>query len=358
MFGSNHYIPILKWKGAEQQALQKLTVSEKKFITPLIQIIMPTPKLLNKEGKSKTQSDLLDESLTLFKAKLPEISEQILKYWGETPAFIDLSLIDSTMRKVAFSNILKSGKKLNLFLIPVVRLNSDILTQELVISLSKVNKSGLCLRLFRTDFTDQKLLENKIDKFLSEHKLSEKEVDILVDFQITDGQCLKLKDICQQIPNIQKWRTFTFASGSFPTDLNECTLGKNYIERSDWNYWLRQTKPGKLSRTPSFSDYTIQHPIHIPSYQFFLPSASIRYTLGEKWLVMRGQKRKYVQYLANAQLLSKEPEFFGSKFSYGDAYIEEKGKNLKGKPGNATTWLVAGFNHHLVCTVSQLANLS
>jgi hypothetical protein len=78
---------------------------------------------------------------------------------------------------------------------------------------------------------------------------------------------------------------------------------------------------------------------------------------------MRGQKGKSAQYLAAAQLLSQDTKFAsvfrGAAFSYGDAYIAEKGKDIQSKKtGNATNWLTVGINHHLANTVDQIANLS
>ncbi|MCJ7484335.1 MAG: beta family protein [Thermodesulfovibrionales bacterium] len=354
MFNSKHYIPILKWKSAERQALEKLSAEEKEYISPLIQIIMPL-KGQKKGEEKKVLGDLLAESIISLKTKIPGLPEEILKFWGKAPAFIDFSLIDESLREQGFAQTLKKGNRLGMALIPVISLNADIKLKTEVTKLAKVNNHGLCLRLARTNFLDQTKLMTKINDFLTSFSLSEKDIDLLIDFQ--DEQCLKFSDLCQQIPNISKWRTFTFGCGSFPVDLTECSLGKNLLVRSDWNNWKSQLNSKTIQRIPSFGDYTILHPIYKEQYQFFPPSASIRYTLKDKWLVMRGQKLKSVQYLANARLLSRESEFFGDQFSYGDHYIAEKGKDLKGKPGNATTWLVAGINHHLACTVSQIANL-
>jgi hypothetical protein len=89
----------------------------------------------------------------------------------------------------------------------------------------------------------------------------------------------------------------------------------------------------------------------------FTPSASIRYTVDDYWLIMRGQQGKYEQYPANAQLITKHKDYFGKGYSFGDNYIFEKGSDLTGKPGNATNWLVVGVNHHLTCAVRQIADL-
>lgn len=355
MFDSKHYIPILKWKAAERQALEKLDPKAKKFISPLVQVIMPSPKPLKRGDRPKTPKEQLEESIASLKIKIPEIAGEILKSWGQDPVFIDLALVDISCKVQGYTTILRKAKDLDMPLIPVIGLSSDKTVQAIVVSLAKENKSGLCLRLFPSDFAEPDNLSDKIKNFLSAYNLTEKDVDLLADFQ--DEECLKLADLNQLIPNLLKWRTYILACGSFPVDLTKCELGENFIDRKDWKNWITQIDLGKPDRKPSFSDYTIQHPIYRENLQNFSPSASIRYTLKDQWLVMRGQKRKSVQYLANAQLLSKHSKFFGENFSYGDAYIANKGKDLKSeKTGNATTWLVAGINHHLACTVSQIAS--
>ena len=369
MFNSRHYIPILRWKAAEKEALEKLDDTKKKFITPLLELIMPQPKtftIKNSEGKErlKTSEELLGESLEGFKKKLPKIPDEIKKYWGSTPCFIDSSLTDITIRADSLVQIFTIGEKLNISLIPVISLNSDLAVQTAVISLGIKYGCGLCLRLFRSDLFNPSIFGEKINGFLSFHKLSEKNIDLLIDFQITDEHCLKIADIV--IPNIDKWRTFIAASGAFPQDLTQFSVPDLYIiPRNDWNYWLSQVNSGKLKRNPSFADYSIQHPIYKEPVPGSNPSASIRYTLKEQWMIMRGQglrgekSKGFSQYPANARLLSERVEFFGADFSYGDAYIADKAKDLNSKEtGTPRTWLRAGINHHLVCTADQISNLT
>lgn len=61
------------------------------------------------------------------------------------------------------------------------------------------------------------------------------------------------------------------------------------------------------------------------------------------------------QWPALANLLSGRPEFAGADFSYGDNYIFEKGQEIRTrKPGNAVTWLTAGFSHHVTTVAQQI----
>lgn len=364
MFNSKHYIPILKWKPAERQALKNLGENEKKFLTPLIQLVMPQPKLAKSGEMEKSIDEQFDEVVEAFKVKMLQVPEEILNYWGKSPIFIDVNLIYTPdLKTESIKQILEIGKELDLFLIPVINLSSDNEVKKVASELAKKYNGGLCLRLSIADFSDEQKLHKDIKELLDSYSLSEKDVDLSIDLKDRNDKYQEIINLSQNIPNLKSWRTFIFASGAFPIDLSECVLGENDIPRRDWTSWLDQAKTNNLQRIPSFSDYATQHPIYKESVRFFTPSASIRYTLDEKWLIMRGQKGKSSQYLANAQLLSQDQKFNGlfrgAKFSFGDAYIVEKGKDLKSsKTGNATTWLTAGINHHLAYVSFQISNLS
>lgn len=363
MFDSKHYIPILRWKAAEREALEQLTTEEKGWVTPLIEILMPQPKNPKEGDPVKNPADLLAESIELLKAKLPLIPLEILKYWGQTPAFVDLGLVDISLRAGGLKHVVSGGEGIGVRLVPVLSLGSDRATQNTAFALAKNKERGLCLRLFRPDLSDPAFTHN-IKTLLTASSLREANIDLLVDLKNTDEECLKLSDWCGRIPNISKWRTFTVASGAFPPDLAALSVDIHFIPRSDWSAWFDQ-RSKKLPRRPSFADYTIQHPIYKEPVRGSNPSASIRYTLRDRWMIMRGQALRgkntkgHAQYPAVARLVSGNPEFFGADFSFGDRYIAEKGKNLNTKEtGTPRTWLRAGINHHLVCTVSQISSLS
>lgn len=364
MFDYKHYVPILRWKAAERESLEQLTGEQKKFISPVMELLMPQPQRPKEGELPKTPEELLTESITKFKILLPHIPEDILKYWGTAPAFIEFNLIDSSLRIEAVTKILTYGKELNMVLIPVISLNSDSEFQDTAISLAKKNQSGICLRIFRSDLRKNNFGEN-VNEFLTKNSLTVRDIDILIDLQIADDQCLNLTDILNKIPNLMMWRTLTVASGAFPKDLTDFTVDLHKIDRSDWTSWLNQINSNGLKRKPSFGDYTIQHPIYKEPIPGSNPSASIRYTIPSMWMIMRGQalrgenSKGHAQYPANAQLLIQQSEFFGADFSYGDSYIAEKGKDVNTKEtGTPRTWLRAGINHHLVCIVSDLSNLS
>lgn len=363
MFNSKHYMPILKWKRAEQGALRGLEEEHKKHITPLIQFVMPKYK----------PHEQLEDIVARFEEQASQTPEKFIEVWGHTPIFVDFSLLFTTPLKVKSLNIiLREGHKLGASFIPVMHLNDDREIKKAVYSLAKENKSGVCLRLICSDFSDltlTKLNQDIIELLSPSSGLKGKDIDLLVDIKETEengDKCTKYLNLSQSIPNLLKWRTFTFGSGSFPEDLSGCKLEEeNLIPRIDWKVWKNHAENKKLRRKPAFADYTIQHPIYKEVSQFFSPTTSIKYTLENEWLIMKGERQKFNKYLANAKLLVDDKRFYGKDFSDGDKYISEKAEHfeaymknpaIKGT-GSTETWLRAGINHHLVLVAHQVANL-
>lgn len=361
MFNSKHYVPILKWKRAEQGALKGLTEESKKHITPLIQFVMP------KEKSQEQFEDIVER----FENQASQIPEKILEVWGSSSIFVDFSLLFTTPLKVKSLNIiLREGYKLGVSFIPVIHLSDDQEIKKAVYSLARRSKSGICLRLVCPDFSDLKKLNQDIaDIVLESGGLKEKDIDLLIDIKETEennNKCTKYLNLSQSIHNLLLWRSFTFGSGSFPKDLSECKLEEeNLIPRVDWIAWKGYIEGGKIKRKPSFADYTIQYPIYKRASQFFPPTTSIKYALENEWLILKGKKQKFKMYLANAKLLVDDERFYGRNFSDGDKYIFEKAKHfevytknpaIKGT-GSTETWLRTGINHHLVLVVHQISNL-
>ena len=131
MFGPKHYVPILKWKRAEQNALQALHEKDKKLMTPLIQFVMPKPKAKDIPEKQ------FEAVISAFREKLPQLPQHILKAWGTAPIFIDFSLLYTTALKVeSMKAITASGHALGMRLIPVsIRLVFAFISNEWLVGM-------------------------------------------------------------------------------------------------------------------------------------------------------------------------------------------------------------------------------
>jgi len=360
MVDSKHYVPILKWKRAEQGALTELSKEHKKYITPLIQFVMS-----NYDPKDK-----LEEIVQKFEGHLPEIPRKVIAAWGITPIFIDVSLLFTTPLKAKSLDLIsRNGYLSGGVFIPVIHLDDDPAIKTVAYSIARDQGNGICLRLICPNFSDATKLNRSITEIMSHSGLKEKDIDLMVDIKETgenSNKYTKYLNLSQTLPTVSQWRSFIFGSGAFPKNLSQCRIDEeNLITRIDWQSWKNLTINKELRRKPTFSDYTIQYPVYQDITQFFPPTTSIKYTLEDEWLIMKGQKQKYDKYLASATLLVNDNRFYGEGFSYGDAYISEKARHfpayirnplIKGT-GSTESWLRAGINHHLTVVAHQIANL-
>jgi len=377
MFDSKHYVPILKWKRAEQRALRNLEEKDRDAITPLIELVMPTVLREKKGGIKKTLEEVSSEVVEKFKMKrIKAIPEEIAVSWGTMPVFLDFSLLHdgelTTRLKIdSITRIMPAGIDLGLKVVPVLNLNDAQAIKAAVSSLlMRGHSQGICLRITASDLPKTGLLNEKIGAFLSDLHLSERDIDLLIDIkQINEkgGQHFQCMNSSQKIRNLATWRNLIFASGAFPEDLSECRFqDPTPLPRFDWQHWLYHIKAKGLERNPTFADYAIRNPVFREELQYHNPTTSIRYTCDNDWMIMKGKKRRFEYYLANAKLLVEATgQFYGESFSWGDQVIAQKAKHydvyakdhsVKGT-GSNEDWIAVGINHHLKVVVNQIASL-
>ena len=147
MFNHKHYIPILRWKGAERGALNGLSDISKDNTTPLVEFIMPNPSQDEiKNNSLSTPKDLLEFSRKKLEKDTPKMLNQIINTWGKNNLFVDVHLIDSLVRAKFLTEVLKFTETKDLFLIPVlniipvVSINTDKAVYEIVAEYAKRNR--------------------------------------------------------------------------------------------------------------------------------------------------------------------------------------------------------------------------
>lgn len=359
MFDHKHYVPILRWKQAERLALRDLDAGTRAGMTPLVEV---TPRALAAEETADPED--VDK-------RCSKIAAEIISDWGDGRIFVDLGLIAPDVRATGgvhpLATILQEGRGLFPSFVPVTGLSRDAAYQDAVRSVVTADGLGVCLRL-KVRELERPGLSAEMDQLLTRLGVDCGQVDVLVDFGVVGDTLPSLAAVCERLPNLSDWRTFTVASGAFPENLTGMRVGEHVLSRRDWRTWRDQiTVRPPLPRLPAYGDYTIQHPVfREPGFGLNF-SASIRYTAEEDWVVMRGEGVRsdegpgYSQWPANATLLCERPEYRGANFSAGDRYIKEMSgeveKNGSGRTGSAGTWLQAAFNHHLTLTVYQISTL-
>lgn len=344
------YMPILKWKQAEVGALRDLNPEERKKMAPLIQLV---PKYTRVSVKP-----LLFEPISK-KEVLNNALANIQKYLSDFKIYLDSSLLYDSERIEVFEATNNSSTLFGTNIIPVLDL-SDVKTGSYSEgAMSLINKQGICLRVYKEEVNDE--FWRTINLLLSRLRIDREKVDLLLDYRVTSSiQSNSFLSSLKKTKNTQDWRLFYFASGAFPENLTQCTIGTNELLREDWKLWKDITDNINGFRRPIYSDYTIQYPIYSAPVNNPNTSYSVRYATPEKWVVMRGQARNaknsmgIKQYYAHAVML-KNLGICNEACCKGDTYILKVAQNPNGE-GNNPKWLRVGINHHISTTLKQLAD--
>ena len=370
MFGTNHYIPILRWKQAERFALHRLRNDDKARITPLIEI---TPKSFLPRKRSKGDSENSSTDKLLAQHCPPDAgsvirrhAKEILRFWGYSPFFLDLRHIEGVVPSIngrahALSYFAELGRSYRLTIVPVMALSATSDYRKVLSDIIGADKNGACIRIAVSEIMETSVAR-RLRKCLAEMDMRAGDVDLLLDYGVFEPENPSIRDLLIRVPEVNKWRSLTVARGAFPKDLQGFKPGTHRILRHDWTNWRSESRNGGRVRWPSFSDYTVQYGRYVEPVDNANPSASIRYTLPEEWLIMRGEGifnedgPGRAQWNANATLLSELADFYGSDFSDGDNYIAEMSRKEKDH-GTPMTWIRAGLNHHMSVVARQIAAL-
>ena len=379
------YVPILKSRRAEMKALQYLEDEHKDKLLPLIEVVLPVPSGKAAKGIRHQSGALEAKSKELFleepKAAKHKTAKTIYNAWQQRPVIVDFTLLyDYKVKMEGLRWAVAGFKEANMNAIIAFNLIDPLAYGRLVASSLGGCVNKICIRLTRADFNDVGQLNKRLAALVRFLDIDHNLVYILVDLKyITDSvkdsllyQRIVAK-VCK-LDNLHKWAQIIISTGSFPVDLTDFSVDQeNRCLRSDWMNWSQYVNRRLLPRQFLFSDYTIRHPLYAFKPQFYMPSASIIYTTNRDWRIIRGQRGKFEQYLAGAQIIVGSDFYLQETYSFGDKFIGdkaayygqylakysklEKDKRPKLETGNAESWIRAGLNHHLALSVNQLIAL-
>lgn len=359
MFAHQHYVPVLKSKKGERDALGVIVDAVKDRLTPLIEIDdVPCDAETSEPTRDLEQHCKLNV-------------DELARTWGTTrKLFLDPQLVAPSQgpggvdgSEYAFQRAGAAG----LQFIPVVGLRR---TKPEVAAALKHSQRGLCVRLEEDDLADPQLAAT-LSQFLQSPggERDHGDVDIVVDLaSVVDQPVHRVEMLARMyltaVPHIKSWRTLTVAASAFPQTLGAVQRqSTTTLERTEWLAWARlHAGRGSLVRMPTFGDYAIQHPFVMEGYdpRYMPPSANIRYTLDDEWLILKGQSVRRApgkaQFQALAQALTSDARFMGQGHCKGCAEAHACAGGAAGY-GASAPWRRIGTTHHLTHVMSQVAAL-
>ncbi len=360
MFTNRHYIPILKGKTGEFQALSHLKPSIKKRLTPLIDIPRRDLDPSNQKPKGTLESHLCKKIKLL-----------VGNWGGKAPIFVDFYDIYPEYRTSTGEHYVEyffnKLKEIKFRAIPTTGMDRDDDYQESVNKIMNHNNCEICIRLLDDDIDSPIGTSHALKNLLKKLKVTEKNTHLLLDFRdISNDDEQEKANIAilflRYIPNIKDWKSIIVSASGFPQTLG-CVSprSKKKIPRTELK--LRHSLLNKMTnipRIPIFSDYGICHPDTLDfNPRTHKRSAAIRYTIEDDWLIIKGMNLEKEpgpkQFCKLAKELYSHADYYGPSFSHGDKFIEDCANNIR-KSGNLTTWRMVGTSHHLTLVVEQLAN--
>ena len=343
--GPTSYVPVLKVKRGEKTALGAIAHGLRPRITPLLEVVR------------RTKDEISSHLDTVFKG----LSENLNGY---PHCFLDTREIadDGTAAAEAvFHRAMVVG-------IPFIPVTGVTRTVDVSAALT-YGPSGVAVRLTRDEF-ESGLLPQAIQAFLQKSGLKPEEIDLIIDLGPVDdfvaqGVIGLSNAFVAAVPYHTRWRTFIVSGCAFPPGMGLVPRNSHaYVDRAEWIAWRDnfRANANRITRVPTFSDCAIQHPIGVEGFDptIMQPSASIRYTLLERWLLIKGEgtrnspARDQFPGLATQLVYGVHRNSYMGRGHCPGCELIERAANGSPGLGSAEVWRRIGTIHHISTVMQQL----
>ena len=349
---SNMYVPILKWRQGEYQALMRLKDSIKDLTYPLL-VIPPVEFDFEEERPKKTVQDHIEPFSTRFSKK-----------WGQRKALIDLheSLENESMDdgSPVISSIFTSLRSENCNAIPVARFANHSNYVSHLKAIIATDKQGVAIRLKLPELMSSNI-NSQLGNMISDLEVTAESTDLIIDLEVPqsfepyNAFSKALATAIKRIDNINQFRSFVISGMSLK--LSEVQRPGAEPTRHEWMLYQHLVKELGDTRKPTYSDYTIETPDFISMDMRLLnPAGKIVYATSDTWLITKGKsfRDNRSQMIDQCATIVHSTHYCGKDYSHGDNRIFETYKKIDGT-GGLGTWKEVGISHHITLVVNQLA---
>ncbi|MBY0404725.1 MAG: beta family protein [Cyanobacteria bacterium] len=350
------YVPALRWRQGEYQALFLLSETVKERIVPFISIPDLEFDFETHEAK-KSVHDHVSPFAKRFKLK-----------WGRRPAWINVhpNIIEKPMAdgRDILSYVFDALRAFDASAIPAIALNASAQIITPVRTILATDNLGVAVTIRLEDLmkADTRIL---IDGLADALGVNLNEIDLVIDlgapnFKPYTTFASALIAVLRRLGNIHVFRNLVMIGTAIPDTFRDVAKGEDQLPRHEWLFYqtfIRQL-PDDV-RQPSFGDYTIVHPEFTPmDMRMIKSSGKLVYTTTEAWEVRKGVafRDNRDQMYDHCASIASSVSFKGAQFSFGDAYIAKCAIRDE-KPSNQTRWKAVAINHHITLVLEDLAKL-
>ncbi len=350
-FGSHHYVPVLKIKRGEKATLRSILPALRDRITPLLEIVeRKADKAATVDGHLNNAFDALADSVRPY-----------------SRCFLDAREI-APDGLTAAAEVFRRASSAGIVFTPVTGIS-----RVADVAAAVANRThGIALRLSREEFESGNL-PGRLRAFLARHGLAPEGTDLIIDLgavdeMIVDGVAALAAAFLADVPDHQRWRTFTVSACAFPMSMGVVARhSHHFVERAEWIAWRDQLYAcrNRLPRLPTFSDCAIQHPKGVEDFDFrtMQVSASVRYGMSDHWLLIKGESTRVTRPGVQFPALATKLVYGQLRSSFSGAAHCDGCKSMKaaadraGGFGSAEAWRRLGTTHHISMVMDGLAAL-
>ena len=351
------YVPVLRWRLGEYQALLRLKSDIKDRIMPMIFI----PEV-------EFDFELWQPKKTIREHVNPFLSRYSQK-WGTRPAWISLNESIAVGRmddgRHVFDFIFDGIRPHNARAVPALSLTSDSDTLAAASRAAVRDGQGVGL-LVRLEDLMTGGTRGRIVNFSKTLHVALEETDLIIDLSAPNFLPYKsfaaaLIAALRRVGDLTVYRNFVLVSTAIPKSFKDVAGGSDTIPRHDWLFYqaLRTEMPIGMRR-PTYGDYTIVHPDFAALDMRKIKSAGkVVYTTPDTWATRKGgafrDDREQMHTHCDAIVTEPAFRFRGAAFSSGDSYIA-KCAVRQATPSNLSRWKEVAINHHITAVVDDLAS--
>ena len=351
------YVPALRWRQGEYQALLRLEPAVKDRAMPLI-TIPPVEIDFELWQPKKSVHEHVHPFIARFNAK-----------WGKRPAWIALDATIAVERMDdglhPFDYVLDGLRPKGAVAVPALPLEADSDTLDAAARATAADGQGAAVLLRLEDLmggNPRKAIKN----FAGGLCIGLDELDVIVDLRARNFEPYKtfataLTASLKRLGDLHEVRNFVLLGTAIPDSFAQLAKGSDEIPRHDWLFFkeLMTAMPTGMRR-PIYGDHTIVHPEFTAMDMRKVKAAGkIVYTTPDTWATRKGGacRDNPAQMHAHCAEVVKNPAFAfrGAGFSYGDKYIADCAKKAE-SPSNLSRWKDVAINHHITTVADDLAN--
>ncbi|WP_375204227.1 beta family protein [Hyphococcus sp.] len=350
------YVPGLRWRQGEYQALMRLHADAKLRTVPFITI--PDVEFdFEIWAPKKSVQQHVHPFIARYKAK-----------WGKRPGWISVhkNIVEKPMDdgRDILTYVFDGLRAFEANAVPAIPLSAAPGTINSLAQIVKRDTQGAAFVIQLEDLMKPNLAA-VIRNLAKAVRAEIDEVDLIVDLGAPNFEPYPtfsgaLIASLGKVDSLNSFRNFVVLGTAIPYSFKDVAKGHDAIVRHDWLFYktFLENLPDAVRR-PVFGDYTIVHPDFVPLDMRKIKSAGkVVYTTPDFWWVRKGGafRDNPEQMHDHCSALVKQDFFCGADYSNGDEYIAQCAKREVG-PSNQTRWKDITINHHITRVLDDLSRL-